>query len=326
MINKQVMVGLLQLSIAAGLLVLLFYHLDMQKVGELIGQATPVYLYLALLVLVSQMAVAGYRWLYLLRMAAYHPKLEQCVGSFAAGALVNAVLPGGIGGDMMRMWVTKRIGIPTKTAIYSVVVDRIIALVGLGVLVALVSLGYMITTTSEPDMMEWIALAIGVVLLGGIVGLGLFAPVIQHFHVTLPSLFSPIMDLSRMVGLIAHHPRQLAVMVMIILAGHGLLITSIIAISYGLHAPLELAVACIALPMALLLSAIPITPGGWGIREGAMVLVLGQFGIAAEIALSISIVFGIGSTLATLPAASWWFGRRSWRKQLDTAATDSAAQ
>jgi len=56
----------------------------------------------------------------------------------------------------------------------------------------------------------------------------------------------------------------------------------------------------------LLISMLPISIGGWGVREGAMVLALRGFGIPTEEALLPSILFGLCAVTATLPGATFW--------------------
>jgi hypothetical protein len=51
---------------------------------------------------------------------------------------------------------------------------------------------------------------------------------------------------------------------------------------------------------------LPISIGGWGVREGAMVVALHGFGISAEDALLPSVLFGLCAVAATLPGGILW--------------------
>ena len=59
-------------------------------------------------------------------------------------------------------------------------------------------------------------------------------------------------------------------------------------------------------PTVLLVSMLPISIGGWGVREGAMVVALHGFGISAEDALLPSVLFGLCAVAATLPGGILW--------------------
>src|SRR5262249_20611376 len=59
-------------------------------------------------------------------------------------------------------------------------------------------------------------------------------------------------------------------------------------------------------PTVLLISMLPISVGGWGVREGAMVVALHGFGIPTEEALLPSVLFGLCAVTATLPGGIFW--------------------
>lgn len=62
----------------------------------------------------------------------------------------------------------------------------------------------------------------------------------------------------------------------------------------------------------MLLSMVPISLGGWGVREAAMVWLFGAVGIHSQEAVSISILFGLATTAAGLPGGLLWLlDRRS---------------
>jgi hypothetical protein len=59
-------------------------------------------------------------------------------------------------------------------------------------------------------------------------------------------------------------------------------------------------------PVALI-TALPISVGGWGIRETAMIGILSLVGISTSAALSLSVQIGLLTILVTLPGAALWF-------------------
>lgn len=56
------------------------------------------------------------------------------------------------------------------------------------------------------------------------------------------------------------------------------------------------------LPVIILVSSLPISIGGWGVREGAFIYGLGMVGIDAEAAFLISVQIGILGTLSVMIA------------------------
>jgi hypothetical protein len=74
----------------------------------------------------------------------------------------------------------------------------------------------------------------------------------------------------------------------------------------SLGLPITLQQWFIVAPTVLLVSMLPISIGGWGVREGAMVVALHGFGISAEDALLPSVLFGLCAVAATLPGGILW--------------------
>ena len=54
------------------------------------------------------------------------------------------------------------------------------------------------------------------------------------------------------------------------------------------------------MPAIAIISALPISVGGWGVREGAMVAGLSIFSIPADTAIVLSISYGLGGLLVAL--------------------------
>jgi len=69
-----------------------------------------------------------------------------------------------------------------------------------------------------------------------------------------------------------------------------------------------LSVLC-AFPLVILISALPFSFAGWGLREGAMVVVFASLGVPKETSLVISIVFGVSLFLSSLVGAGLWLIR-----------------
>jgi hypothetical protein len=74
----------------------------------------------------------------------------------------------------------------------------------------------------------------------------------------------------------------------------------------------------ICVPIIVLATAVPITLAGWGVRESVSVALLQMFGISAEDALGISIMFGLLQLLIGVLSGLVLLGlqiRRSLQKQ-----------
>ena len=84
---------------------------------------------------------------------------------------------------------------------------------------------------------------------------------------------------------------------------------SIAAIYLAAHAvqvPLTLSAVVAVGPVIVLAQVLPISVGGWGVREAAAVTLLAMAGIDATSALLVSITFGILVFATTLPGILFW--------------------
>ena len=88
-----------------------------------------------------------------------------------------------------------------------------------------------------------------------------------------------------------------------ILAGTVLVIW---LIAESIAADLSLLHCIVLVPPVILISMIPISIAGWGVREGAMVVALGFVDVPAADALVISLAFGILLIAAGLPGGVLW--------------------
>jgi hypothetical protein len=59
----------------------------------------------------------------------------------------------------------------------------------------------------------------------------------------------------------------------------------------------------------MLLVALPISAGGWGVREGALVAALALVGVERASALLLSVELGLIGTLVALPGGAIWLHR-----------------
>jgi uncharacterized membrane protein YbhN (UPF0104 family) len=84
------------------------------------------------------------------------------------------------------------------------------------------------------------------------------------------------------------------------------------ALATGLGLALPFGAALAVVPAIILITFIPLSLGGWGLREGASVVMFGFIGLGAESALAVSVLLGIALLVSSLPGCWLWLkeGRR----------------
>jgi hypothetical protein len=65
---------------------------------------------------------------------------------------------------------------------------------------------------------------------------------------------------------------------------------------------------CVLLvPPVILVTVIPVSIAGWGLREGAMVVAFGFINVPAGAAFAMSVLFGLTLAVASLPGSLLWW-------------------
>ena len=70
----------------------------------------------------------------------------------------------------------------------------------------------------------------------------------------------------------------------------------------GIGSRVSLGVWAMVVPPVTFIQLLPVSLAGWGVREAALVVALGSFGLAAEAALAISILVGLCLISRVCPA------------------------
>lgn len=241
--------------------------------------------------------LAGLRWVLLLRVQGVAIGVGRTFALLLIGLFFNFFIPGGTGGDVVKIYyLLKETHGQRAAAILSVLVDRILGLIGLillaGVIVAWKWDWLMSTPMSAKGV--WTTLFILSNAVGGIV----FSFVITGCGLVhkLPARFpgrEKLAELAVAYNLYGRAWRHsLAALVLSILAHTGyFLIFYCVAEAIradGVRTP-TLSELIAVMPVVNTIAAMPISLGGLGIREGLFEVYLGQLcGVSNAVAVLIS--------------------------------------
>lgn len=220
-----------------------------------------------------------------------------------AGLFFGQVLPGALGGDVVRGWLTYQGGGSSSAVVLALVMDRLLALIGCIVLL-FVGLPHLVVTA--PPAVAWAGPAAVLLLATGLVT-GL-----QVDRIPLPGLLRrpPVLALQALVARLrrAMLSRWALVGLMHSTAVHLCTIFAVIAYAHALGIPLSALDALAVVPMTIFAAALPISLNGWGVREGAFVAGFALYGLGAAEALVLSLMIGLSVTLSSLPGGLLWLG------------------
>jgi uncharacterized membrane protein YbhN (UPF0104 family) len=260
---------------------------------------------IAVLVVMVETPLVALRWRAILNSLA--SGVEQTpstpiIAITAIAVFVAQVLPN-VAADAVRVWLLARSGRSWRHGLPSVVIDR-----GLGVFTLLVIGFVTMLFPSELTALagyRTLALQIFGVLIAGAVAAVLVvpyvAPVLERFSLT---------RLAGQFGSATHYvlirSRARWWILSIGFAVHLLTIVAVWSLGRAHGLVLPVLDAALLFTFMVSIALIPVSIGGWGLRELAISSLLGAYGVPLEQALFFSVSFGLVLMLAALPGAVVW--------------------
>jgi glycosyltransferase 2 family protein len=282
---------LLQAAASILLLAALGFLVDWRAIALNVRQADPLWLVWAVVAILAARLTISWRWMILLNGSGYPVRLDQLFGIVSAGIGVGSLLPTSIGPDVVRGALLARRGQVSSgdaqlgLVVSSVVLDRVAATLGT-LFVAVVAtwvagirvLAWPVTATFlGAAAMLWIAVRIG----PGIVGA--FVPErLGRIRRQLQMLLSRLQEPTAMRSLVS----AVAVSVLMTLARTMMFVCLYRAFGYAV--PLDHALVMI--PLLLIALVLPISIGGFGLREWVLVVGFQGIGIPADVSVSVGIL------------------------------------
>jgi uncharacterized membrane protein YbhN (UPF0104 family) len=294
-------VGIAKLLLSGGLIGYLLYHHgpDYKRLEGI----DPVLCMMAAAMFVLQIALNTIRWrLILTHLTGTKPPYYRLFGIYYASIFFSQILPS-VGGDLVRVFYRRILNSTLESMAISVVLDRGVAIVAL-LLVALPSVLFLAPFDPEHRVLGWIVFVASSGLMAAYGGCLVVTSVRRsRVWLGLPQwtrtlVVSGAWSISSRTGLRYLIPLSTVV--------HFLSFATIFLAAHAVHVPLTFLVVFAIGPALLLAHVLPISIGGWGVREVTAVALLGMTGVDATSALLVSIMFGVLLVLATLPGAVFW--------------------
>jgi uncharacterized protein (TIRG00374 family) len=298
MTGRQAAVVIAKLVFACAIIWWLMHKVDAGRVWTSIREAHRGPIVLGVLLCMSTVLVAGWRWQKLLMAIGLAVPLTATIAIAQIGQFFMVFLPGPTGDDLTRMLYISRIAKGRiGEACTTVLLDRLIGLASvLGLaLVCIPSQWALMNTTRQSSWLAWGMVMTGAVVCGsGILFFVLRRERIERIHDGLLGFF-PEGKLRRQFHRMGHllvFNRPAVASVIAAAMGTQLILCLVYWLAgraVGLAVPLSLWMSFV--PIVLAANAVPLTIAGLGVREYLLVLFLGVVGhIEGEKALAASLV------------------------------------
>jgi uncharacterized protein (TIRG00374 family) len=294
-----------KLAVTGVLVWYLYSEVDLTESGRHLAAFDVGWGILALALVAVLFAIAALRWRIYARALSFSLPIGAAFRLYLIGQFFGQVLPSGVGGDAVRVWLLARRGVAVGPALSSVVLERLTGLLGILILMAvLLPLTFSYVDASWERLALVLILAISAAGISAVIGLSFVPHLITKWrNIAVVSKLADMASEARRAGLML----RLAVGVLLLsIFMHLLAVFAVYALALGLDMEIS-PVACLALvPVALLLSTVPISVGGWGVRENVMVAALAFAGTESSQALALSILFGLALLALSLVGALLW--------------------
>jgi uncharacterized membrane protein YbhN (UPF0104 family) len=317
---RRIIVACLKIAISAALLYFALRTTDFAALTKRLNAGSLAWLALAGFVIMLQIALAAIRWNLLADLCGAPLSVATAFRFNMIGTFFNQTLPSSIGGDAVRLWlVGRRAG--WRAATYSIFIDRAIGLIALALLI-LVCLPWSMALIGDSHArlalvtLDAVALGAGAVfLLSG----ALPAPWLDRWPPT-----HHIRRCAVIAAQVLIDPRRGIAIVILSMAIHMLNAVTAWCAASAIAAPVNFFQLFLLLPPVALITLLPVSIAGWGLRETAMGAAFASAGLAASEGINVSLVYGaIGFLMGGLGGLVWILSAEKaekGEKQIDVPA------
>ncbi len=274
-------------------------------------------------VFLLQVLLCSLRWRSVLRAVGASLGFVPGFRLMYIGAFFYQTLPASVGGDVVRTFLAYRLGVSLRSAVNGILLERVMTFGALVLLVAAVQPLFLPRIGEEAE--GWMA-PVAVVALAVLAAAVLALVLLDRLPHSARrwSFVRGMADLAVDTRALFLAPRNLLRALGWAMAAQACLVLGVYLLAQGLGLGIGL-VDCFALFLpVLLLSALPVTVAGWGLREGGMVYALGLIDVPGEAALALSVLYGLFTLGISLPGGLVWLATGLSRAKVKSALAEMA--
>jgi uncharacterized protein (TIRG00374 family) len=320
-----------KIALGAGLFAYVATLVDWQDVHAKLRDLSPAYFLAGTFIVFLQAAILGWRW----QRIGKFDRIDIPVRPHATATLISFFfsqgLPASLGADAFRIWWYARRGVSTPRGLKIVAYDRIIGLVSLAAVCA-ASVAVFVARSDNSAAVDSLVVIVGVALIG-------FVALILPFTTGLTRILARLCDklppaparlLSWLIELRqlfrSGTPVDIGIVLLLGVAVHLLTVLLGFVLISGLGSGVGFLDCLAAIAPALLLSYVPISVAGWGVRELSLVFAFSLVGVDRETALLVSLGIGIIVLVVSLVGGLLWAASGMRRVYVAEARKEEAGE
>ncbi|UGV25892.1 flippase-like domain-containing protein [Rhodopseudomonas boonkerdii] len=300
---RRILILAIKVFVTAALLYFALRKVDFAELLSRIDAASFGWLLLAILLAYVATCASALRWRTICTSCDTPIAVSRAFRFTMIGAFFNQTLPSSMGGDAIRLWLLARGGAGWRAATYSIFVDRAFGLLALAILI-LATLPWSYELITDPvgrsalvtiDVLA-LGAGFGFLLFGGL-RIGWFKRLWFLHHIHASAVVANRMIFNRTTG-----PRVAALSILI----HVLTVVIAWCAVRSIAAPATFLQVLQIVPPVIIVTMIPISIAGWGLREASMGLAFSYAGLSANEGINVSLLFGIVFFIVGATGGLFW--------------------
>ncbi len=282
-----------RILVTAMIFAVILRAIDTDQLWKTLTQARLDLLLAALTLQLGSTTLSAYRWQLIMHNLNFGQSIYFYWRSYFKASFFNQGLPTSIGGDALKVLDVAGQGFRKRDALYGIMLDRI---TGLAALMWLNLVAYLLNPDLLPSPIHHLTLLLVVVSLVS------FSAAYYMRNLRWLDAYPQL----RVARTMSEKLHQAFLNNRIPLIGSSLLIPalamlSVFMIGLALGLRYDLVTYFIIVPPAILLTIIPVSLAGWGIREGTLVALFSLIGANKATVLAMSILYGLMQIIVSLP-------------------------
>jgi len=286
---RRILFSAIKVLVSVALLYLALRKANFSDLASRIDVSSLGWIGLAIAVTFFQIFIGVLRWRIVSAECGAPLPIRQAMRYNLIGTFFNQTLPSSIGGDAVRLWLVARAGAGWRAATYSIFVDRAIGLIALAIIIV-ASLPWSYKLIGDPYGRSALLLVDLAALAGGagFLLLGVLPwPWLKRWwathHIHACAVIANRVIFGKRTG-----PR-IAVLSLLV---HVLAVVIAWCVVQSIAAPVAFGQIFLLIPPVMLITMLPISIAGWGVREATMGLAFGYAGLMTNEGINISLLYG----------------------------------
>lgn len=308
-----------RLLISLMFLVGLLWFVGVQEVWQVLSQISVAYIGLLVLISVVLISLSCLKWQLFIKAVGHEVPLSKLVRYYLTSYFFNMFMPSNVGGDLARTFQLGQQIQSYKKAFAATFVERLTGFLSM----TLVGAAFVVWGAPVTHGLELAILSVAfVAVLGSLV---IFSPGLFRWSIALARSMLGILPTNRFVrkfdSFISQVPDAVAFAQRDpILLGKAMIYSLLFHLGAGINTyacaraigwhDVSFTGVCIIVPLVLLVSIAPVTPGAVGLQEGAFLFFLSRIGGTHAQGLGTGLVLRAKSIITALIGGIIWFSTR----------------